>query len=56
MSTSGGNVTLKGINVTVEATGDLELKGTNVKLAGQAIAELSASGPTTVKGALVRIN
>ncbi len=56
VSTTGGNVTLKGMNVTVEATGNLELKGTNVKLAGQAMAEVSASGPTTVKGAIVRIN
>ena len=31
-------------------------QGTNVKLAGQAMAEVSASGPTTIKGAIVRIN
>ena len=45
------------MNVTIEATGNLDLKGTNVKMAGSATAEVSASGPTTVKGvALVRIN
>ena len=43
-------------DVTIEATGSLDLKGTNVKLVGQAMAEVSASGPTTIKGSLVRIN
>ncbi len=80
VSTSGGNIaldatsgdiSLKGMNVTIEAKTDLAVKGVNVKLtaqaagelsgatvkvAGQGAAELSAGGPTTVKGALVRIN
>ena len=56
VSTASGDVTLKGMNVTIEATGSLDLKGTNVKLVGQAMAEVSASGPTTIKGAIVRIN
>jgi phage protein D len=56
VSTGPGNLTLKGMNVTVEATTNLELKGVNVKLTGSATTEVSASGPTTVKGAIVRIN
>jgi uncharacterized protein involved in type VI secretion and phage assembly len=56
VSTASGDVTLKGMNVTIEATGSLDLKGTNVKLVGQAMAEVSASGATTIKGSIVRIN
>ena len=71
LESSSGDVTLKAMNVTVEAKSDFSVKGANVKLAGQmagelsganvkvagqASAELSASGPTTVKGAIVRIN
>lgn len=71
MESSSGDITLKAMNVTVEAKSDFAAKGVNVKLsgqmagelsaanvkvAGQAMAELSASGPTTVKGAVVRIN
>jgi uncharacterized protein involved in type VI secretion and phage assembly len=56
VTTSGGDVTLKGTNVTIEASANLDLKGTNVKLVGQGMAELSASGATTIKGAVVRIN
>ena len=56
VTTASGDVTLKGMNVTIEATGSLDLKGTNVKLVGNATAEVSASGPTTIKGSLVRIN
>lgn len=63
VTTSTGDVTLKGMNVKIEAQTKLELKGVNVeitasasaKLAG-AVTEVSASGPTTIKGALVRIN
>lgn len=51
-------------SVTVEATADLSLKGMNVNaeaqiaaaIKGQAQAELSASGQTTVRGAMVMIN
>jgi len=50
------NLTLKGTNVKVEATGGLELTGVNVKVAGTATSELSGGATTTVKGALVRIN
>ncbi len=63
VSTSGGNVDLKGMdlkvqgsNVTIEAKAALELKGATVKVAGQGTAELSASGVTTVRGSLVKIN
>jgi hypothetical protein len=51
-------------SITVKATTDLSLQGLNVnaqaqvalKAQGQAQAELSASGQTTVRGALVMIN
>ncbi len=56
VSTTSGNVSLKGMNVSIEATSTLDLKGTSVKLAGQATAEVSASGTTTIKGSIVRIN
>lgn len=56
VSTSSGDVAIRGNNVTVEATAALELKGADVKVAGQAKTEISASGPTTIKGATVGIN
>lgn len=71
LAASSGNVTVKGTAVTLEATGGLELKGANVKVTGQAsaevkaatvkvegqgTAELAASGATTVRGGIVRIN
>jgi hypothetical protein len=56
VTTAGGNVKISGTNVDVEAKGNLNLKGAAVKVAGQATAELSASGATTVKGAVVKIN
>lgn len=48
-SSSGGDISLKGINVN----GDASL---GVKMKGGTTAELSASGQTTVKGAMVMIN
>lgn len=60
-----GNLSLKATqNLTLEATGDLSAQGMNVDLSAQAAltaqgtasAELSASGETTVKGAMVMIN
>ncbi|MDN5797989.1 MAG: VgrG-related protein [Intrasporangium sp.] len=71
VETTGGNLTVKALNITLEgttavkvkgpsvaleATGSLELKGTSIKIAANATAELSAAALTTVKGALVRIN
>lgn len=71
VTTSTGDVVIKGKNVTVEATSGLDLKGATVKItgsgsaevkapsvkvAGDATAELSGGASTTVKGGLVRIN
>jgi uncharacterized protein involved in type VI secretion and phage assembly len=71
VTTSTGEVKIKGKKVTVEASTGLELKGAtvkitgsmsaelkapNVKVAGDATAELSGGATTTVKGGLVRIN
>jgi uncharacterized protein involved in type VI secretion and phage assembly len=56
VSTSSGNVSIKGMKVAIEATSDLDLKGVNVKMAGSAMAEVSGSATTTIKGGLVRIN
>lgn len=49
LSSSAGDVTGDGMNVTLEAQ-------VGMKAAGNATAELSASGQTTVKGAMVMIN
>jgi uncharacterized protein involved in type VI secretion and phage assembly len=49
VSSSGGDVALKGLNVN----GDGQV---GVKMKGGATAELSAGGQTTVKGAMVMIN
>ena len=49
IKSSGGDATLKGLNVTCE--GQMAFTGK-----GSATAELSASGQTTVKGAMVMIN
>ncbi len=55
--TSSGQVKISGMGVSVDAgTGVLELKGQQVKVTGQAQAELSASGSVTVRGGVVRIN
>ncbi|MDF2177190.1 type VI secretion system tip protein VgrG [Aliiglaciecola sp. CAU 1673] len=60
-----GNISLKAQgNVDIEATGDCTSKGMNINhtaqtgftAKGNASAELSASGQTTVKGAMVMIN
>lgn len=71
VTTSTGEVLIKGNKVTVEAAAGLELKGATVKIAGSgsaelkapdvkvaadATAELSAGAMTTVKGGMVRIN
>ncbi|HEX7132225.1 MAG TPA: type VI secretion system tip protein VgrG [Iamia sp.] len=58
-------ITLKSAkDLTLEATGDVKVKGTNVQLTsqanlkaeGQAGVDLTSSGVMTVKGSLVRIN
>jgi phage protein D len=66
-----GNITISGQKITIKATQDVEISGLNVKakanmaieasgtqakVTGSAQAELSAGGPTTVKGAVVMIN
>ncbi|WP_109507168.1 VgrG-related protein [Nocardioides speluncae] len=56
VSTGPGKVSLKGNSISVEATAALELKGATVKVSAQGAAEVSASGVTTIKGSLVKIN
>ncbi|MEO9326037.1 VgrG-related protein [Nocardioides sp. C4-1] len=56
LSTGTGDVSVKGTNLKIEASGSLELKGTTVKLSATGTAELSATGVTTVKGSIVKIN
>jgi hypothetical protein len=69
---ASGNITMKGAKVTIDGgTGDVEIKGMNIKLtaSGQmglkstgpfkaegALANLESSGITTVKGSMVKIN
>jgi phage protein D/phage baseplate assembly protein gpV len=54
---SSGTVKISGMGVTVDAgTGVLELKGQQVKVVGQSVAELTASGSVTIRGGVVRIN
>jgi len=53
-----------GSNISIKATGDIKIEGTNVELTanaqltaeGTAGAELSSSGVATIKGSLVQIN
>jgi phage protein D/phage baseplate assembly protein gpV len=55
--TSAGPVKISGMGVTVDAgAGLLDLKGAQVKIAGQTTAELTAGGALTVRGGIVRIN
>ena len=49
LSTSAGDVTIAGLNITNTAQ-------VAIKSSGQASAEISASGQTTIKGAMVMIN
>jgi uncharacterized protein involved in type VI secretion and phage assembly len=71
VSSTTGDVTVKGKKITIQATTDLQLIGANVavkataaaglegatvKVAGSAAAELSGGATTTVKGGIVRIN
>ncbi|HSK21533.1 MAG TPA: phage baseplate assembly protein V [Egicoccus sp.] len=48
VKSSGGDVTLKGVNVKGQGTAGFELKG--------AMGKVESSGPLTVKGAIVQIN
>lgn len=71
VSTSTGDLSLKAVNVTIEASATLALKGTqlnaeaqataglkgaSVKVEGMATTELTSTGVTTVRGSLVKIN
>jgi uncharacterized protein involved in type VI secretion and phage assembly len=71
IKTDTGKVTITGSKVSIEAKDSLELKAPQLKMAGTAKAELSgaqvavkadataevsAGGPLTVKGAIVKIN
>ncbi|MGW6449143.1 VgrG-related protein [Lentzea sp. NPDC055074] len=51
-----GPLELKGQKVSITAQTELKAEGAQVKIAGQAQTEVTASGPLTVKGAIVRIN
>lgn len=71
VTASTGNLSVKANNVTIEATSALSLKGAQVNVEGKAsatvkapaakvegtgTAELTATGVTTVRGAMVKIN
>lgn len=56
VTSSSGDVKVKGTSVSIEATSSLDLKGATVTLKGDGSAELSSSGTTTVKGSMVQIN
>lgn len=54
---AGGNLTVKsGTNLTIEATGKLELKGATFSLAASGKGEVDGGGMLEVKGGLVKIN
>lgn len=54
---AGGNLTVKsGTNLTIEATGKLELKGATFSLAASGKGEVNGGGMLEVKGGLVKIN
>ncbi|AEE44308.1 VgrG-related protein [Cellulomonas fimi] len=50
------SVVVKSPKLTLEGTATTEVKGASVKVAATGTAELSASGVTTVRGSLVKIN
>jgi hypothetical protein len=49
-------VNIEGASVTVKGSGSVSVEGGMVAVKGQSAAELSASGMTTVRGSLVKIN
>ena len=51
-----GGVKIEGASLALKGTGSTEVEGGTLSLKGQGTAELSASGATTVKGAVVKIN
>ncbi|GAA1847268.1 VgrG-related protein [Agromyces salentinus] len=51
-----GEVSVEGASLKLKGTGATEVEGGTLALKGQGTAELSASGITTVKGSLVKIN
>jgi uncharacterized protein involved in type VI secretion and phage assembly len=51
-----GEVSVEGASLKLKGTGATEVEGATLALKAQATAELSASGITTVKGSLVKIN
>ena len=54
---SGGNLALKSnANLTLEATGTLELKGQTFSLNGNVSGEVKSGATLTIQGALVKIN
>ena len=54
--TSDKPVTVKGKDVSLEATGDLTLKGQKVSLSSSSSVELKASADMTIKGAQIKLN
>jgi uncharacterized protein involved in type VI secretion and phage assembly len=54
---SGGNLTVKsGANLTIEATGSLEMKGQTFSLNGNVSGEVKGGASLDVQGGIVRIN
>ncbi len=51
-----GSVNIEGASVTVKGSGSVSVEGGMVAVKGQSAAELSASGMTTVRGSVVKIN
>lgn len=60
-----GNVTIKAINITLEAAGSIKIKGAsavsiegmgNVEVKGGATIEVKAGGAVDLKGGVVRLN
>jgi uncharacterized protein involved in type VI secretion and phage assembly len=56
LKSQGGDLMLEGINVKVNATASLELKGVNTTLEGSGMGKVASNGVLEVKGSLVKIN
>ena len=54
--TSGGDISIEGMSITIKAIADVSVEGAKVDINGSMTASYGSSGPTIVKGAVVKIN
>ena len=54
--TAGGDISIEGVQVTIKGSASVSIEGTKVDVNGSATASYGSSGPTIIKGAIVKIN